>query len=159
MLVVIGIIGALAGMLLTAVTLARRAAKRTQAKDMTLQIATAWGCYLNDYREFPTTNGVCVNITEMDKNACLILVGSNFCSRGVLVYLECSTNDLKNGMLDPWGVTYKLSLDNGQGLDSKSYDGRVRVPGNQIVCKDVAVWSLGPDKAEGTSDDVTSWGK
>lgn len=59
------------------------------------------------------------------------------------------------GLYDPWGGPYYVILD-------LSYDENVTVPSaneGKITLRErrVAVWSAGPDKEQGTDDDVTTW--
>ena len=152
MLVVIAIIAILAALLLPAVNTVRIHAKKTKARDTVVQIANAWVAYYGEYRQFPTKAGVVRNITEMDADACKILIGSNvdYCTRGEITFLECSTNELLNGMADPWGQTYKVMLD-------VLYQGKV-VVNSMTLQKDAVSWSMGPDQQNLTADDVTSWG-
>lgn len=72
--------------------------------------------------------------------------------------------------VDPWGKTYNILLDNGQGSigglgnawnDPVAEDGQIPNPnpGGRVIPSPIAIYSYGPDKANnsGTGDDVISW--
>jgi len=171
LLMVIAMILALAGMLLPVVKMARNHAMKISARKTAVQVSAAWNNLATEYRQFPTTNGNIVaytevsGVSEMTSNACNVLAGKMYNTRGTTAFLECSTNELKNGLFDPWGTRFQLSLDigavGGRG-DSAAYDGQVSVPHEALpLKKSVAVWSKGVDKLDDTSakraDDGKSW--
>ena len=166
MLVVIAIMGTLAGLLLTAVNSAREAARKAKARDSAHQLANAWEALLLDRRDFPDTS-----ITEMDPDTVKILGTTTTAYNRSRIYMEFATNELANGFLDPWGERmsnngesgwenrrYRAAVDNGQGNDAgQAYDGQVTLPSGEIVNRSAVAWSCGKDGVDNTADDVQSW--
>ena len=159
LLVVIAIIGLLAGVLLTAVMKARVAAKRTEARDATHQLVTAWKSYLVDYRRFPAEDFGTVNELMMKiLNARDEGTNANYNVR-VLKYFEFSGEEWVNlEYRDPWGTVYRVALDNGECIHDNGlgYDETVKPHGVEVR-RSVAAWSFGQDKVGNTIDDITSW--
>lgn len=148
MLVVLAIIGVLAGLLLSAVQSSRTQARKTRARHDVDQLAAAWLQYQNEYRMFPKN----VVISSMDQNAVTILRGTPAHpdnGRGVLFMDFGATT---THFADPWGADYGVSLDN-------DYDNRVQIPGGSNIYVSVAVWSKGLDGVANTKDDILSWQK
>jgi prepilin-type N-terminal cleavage/methylation domain-containing protein len=156
LLVVVAIIGLIAGMLLTVLAKTRTAARRTEAREDVQGIVTAWTTYLTDYRKFPDAT-----IEQMTTNVMGILTGtsSNFNTRR-LRYMEFSAAELQNGFRDPWGNRYRVAVDNGRGMydtPGPGYDSEVSLgPPHGALRKYVAAWSYGPDGVQ-SDDDVVSW--
>lgn len=154
MLTAVAIVALLAGLLLTALGAARRAAKKGRAKSDIDQIKTAWSSFQEEYRRFPES----VQISNMNATAIAIL-------RGAATQPALTENPKKITFMDfrgvttyycdPWGShnttagVYRVALD-------MDYDNKVTVNGEELFVS-VAVWSLGPDKAEFTQDDLVSW--
>ncbi len=145
LIIVIAIIGLLAGMLLPALHRARMRARRTKCKTEVKQIEMAWKSYLNDYRELPSSSPI-----TMGPTAIQILKGQNTYKYKYLEFKPGVTE-----MQDPWYNVYKMALDD-------DLDDAVETP-HGTVYRNVAVWSTGPDGADDSSgardDDVTSWSK
>lgn len=150
MLVVIAIIGILAGLLMPALAAARHMARKNQAHNEAHQIETAWKAYLNDYRSFAS-----VSFSEMNVSAVEVLAFDNPAS---YCYLEASPDDLRDGFLEPWDTPYQIALDT---------DGDNTVTAGSFpdtLYRTVAVWSLGrnleddgADAGSGDDDDIRSW--
>ena len=146
MLVVIAIIGILAGLLLTAVGAVRTQARKVQTRNEAEQLRVAWLEYNREYKHFPATPP---DITEMNTREVAILRGgSNFLDnpKGFTFF------DLKataTNYVDCWGKMYRVFLDTAG-------DNKVNVNGKDIPVS-VAVVSAGPDKTFYTADDVVSW--
>jgi len=161
LLVVMAIIGMVAGILLTAVARARLAARRTEAREAVHQLVTAWKAYLNDYRVMPP-----LTFDEVDRQMMEILNGrEDVYNKKGLIYVEFSSEEWGRNppeFHDPWGRPYHVAIDNGAGGndDAVGYDSVVhpRLAGSQVedVRGYVAAWSDGPD-ASIASDDIKSW--
>lgn len=146
MLVVIAIIGLLAGLLLTAVQGAKNHARKVRARSEMAQIVAAWTDYLHEYRRFPATA-----FTTMDTNAVNILRGggSSVDNSRRIVFSDFSTSTVD--FRDPWGSVYNVVMD-------KLGNNKVTVAGKDINVS-IVVISNGPDKLPGTPDDLGSWAK
>lgn len=179
-LVVMGIIGLLAGLMLGGLGEAKAKARKTQAKTEIGQIVTAWKSYYADYKRFPDvvpygSGEKSFTITEMGTDAIRILQGNygdaispsgnrrdwtdkNPRNTAFLEFHEDYTDQKGfEGFKDPWGNVYQVRL------DKAPYDGEVNVPtkngSTENIKFSVAVWSYGPDEVEGTPDDIRSWDK
>jgi prepilin-type N-terminal cleavage/methylation domain-containing protein len=152
LLVVIAVIGLLAGMIIPVLSKVRYYAKKTQAKDVMYQVETGFKQYLVDYRKFPD-----LDVTSCDTNALNVLSGATSNS---LKYMDVTTNELAQGLMDPWNRIYMLSIDNGRGGDTTAYDRKVTAGDYGVIEKEVAVWSKGEDGLDTTGnqkDDIRSW--
>ena len=145
LLVAIGILLVLAAMMVGGLNAAKRKARRTRARAEIHQLATAWINNLSDYSRFPSDT-----ITEMNRDACLILRGRHrgHNSKGV-PYMDFHHET--RGFRDPWGTFYQVELD-------RNMDGKVTVAGEEIR-RTVAVWSTGSvtNGANMDADDICSW--
>ncbi len=168
-LVVIGIMALLASLMMGGLSAAKSKARKTQARTEVAQIATAWKVYYVDYKHFPIDGtGNAYSIDDvMGEKAIRILQGnysgapwSDMNPRNT-AYLDFHAETTEQsgyaGYLDPWGNVYQVRLD-------EDYDGYVSVPkkdgtGNEDIRFSVAAWSMGPDEADGTADDIRSWDK
>jgi len=170
LLVVMAIIGLLAGLSLTAVSQVRHAARRAEARDHVSQIVTAWKAYLTDYREFPsqaleTVNFQVMAILYATTNGTIVVGGEpkpldTNANPRLNRYMEFSTAEwTRSEMLDPWDNPYRVAIDNGLGTNEngKSYDSIVRPAGYDDVRQYVVAWSVGRDGVNATADDVKSW--
>jgi len=152
LLVVVAIIGLIAGLLLPVLGKVRVQAKKATAREEVSQIVSAWKGYLNDNRGFPS-----IEVSVMDTNIVNLLGG--LLTNTAQVYMEFTAEERSVGFLDPWDNMYRVVIDNGVGTnDDVGYDGVVWPdgPGTNAVRKVVAAWSLGPDPDK-TSDDIRSW--
>jgi len=143
LIVVIAIIGLLAGVLLPALSSSRTTAKKTQARAEMDQIEVAWEAYLLEYRKFPDTV-----ITEMGDDAIRILRGDVAENPLRIIFMDFQQNKA-GAFRDPWGQVYHVELD----VDGDDF---VTVNGETLPMT-VAVWSDGPDGQPKTSDDIHKW--
>ena len=154
LLVVIAIIALLAGLLLPALSAARRRAKVTHASSECKQVSMGWKSFYNDYREFPS------GIQEMTTTAIDLLRGtSGTLNARQTVYMEFDSTKTASfsRFEDPWEETYKVELDD-------DYDNEItpRDYTTEQIYQTAVAWSYGPDKtvnAVGSNgdDDVRSW--
>lgn len=156
LLVVVAIIGLLAGLLLPVVNKVRVQAKKAKARDHVHQIVSAWKGYLNDHRQFPE-----IEVSEMNTNIVYLLGGMGTGTASQVVYMEFSSVEAVEGFLDPWDRAYRVLIDNGVGTNETTgggYDGVVWPDGPEgdPVRKVVIAWSLGVDTNK-ASDDIRSW--
>ena len=149
LLAVLGIIALLAALLLSAIHVVQRQARKVKTTQEVAQIRGAWMTYLDHQRSFPA------GIDRMNMAAINILSGKNPAANPrAFVYFEfpegISTFD------DVWGETYEfaLDLDYNNIIEGGEWNG---YPASNAVNAKVAVWSYGPDRQRGTGDDVTSW--
>lgn len=155
LLVVIAIIMILAGLLMPAFSAARETARKTKAKADVRQLDLAFKAMIMDYRGLPS--GITPGNFQIGNTIVGLLQGGN--SKGI-VYMEfnqSSTNSL--GFGDPW-----CSRQNPGSTPSSLYWVAVEVTGAGVtppsagnLPRQVAAWSAGPDKINGTKDDVGSW--
>ena len=143
LIVVIAIIGLLAGMLMTAFSKARTGAKKTRARADLDQIKAAWENYVQEYRTFPA------GISEMGEEAIAILSGANQDENPEKIIFMDFRQDEAGSFRDPWGQVYHVALD-VDGDDLVSVNG-------QDVRVIVAAWSDGPDGQPQSGDELTSW--
>lgn len=184
MLVVIGVIGLLAGALLGAFSHLKTAARQSQAQALVSEVATALNAYLQQYREWPDA---LKNRTEMDDTACWILQSAKLLdvtpkkektnSDGT-VTVSVNENSLDRfGLLDPWGraalrknptiSSAGVNIEGGKKLSDHrlqyrldlNYDGYVDSsedsPKGLKIRASAIVWSRGPDG----EDDFNSSGR
>lgn len=158
LLVVISIIAILASLAFPAVNGALDSAKKAQAKNAAVQIATAVTAYETEYGRLPVTNATTVNKALMDV---LTGIDTNSTSnpRGI-VFMEVTewrkgkggTNS--SGYCDPWGNTnaYQIAMD-------VNYTNEITAGTNNTkLRKRVAVWNLPSGSAsEKNRRYVTSW--
>lgn len=151
LIVVLAIIGLLAGMLLTALSSARTSAKKARARADTKQIELAWKMYMQEYHRFPEE----VTVTEMGPEAVSILRGDDSADAMKdnpkrIVFLDFQRGKSGVSFKDPWGAVYRVKLATKEEVDHVTVYG-------QNVPRAAAVWSAGPDGALGTADDLKSW--
>jgi len=158
MMVVIAIIGLLAGLIMAGLKVAQRQSTNTKARHGVAQLKTAWETFLVDYKRFP-------DIGANSKEGAYVITGQDVLQilrgredykvNGVvqnprkLSYMDFHQNATQ--YLDPWGKPFRMALDT-------DYDGKVTAMG-QALRGNVVVWSAGEDGEDGTDDDVTSWRK
>ena len=138
LLVVISIIAVLAGLLLPVLGAARRRAKRLHAESDVDQLVDAWLAYRLDYRRFPDPK-----ITMMNSNAIAILRGAGPQNPNGYNYMDFRSTT--KYFCDPWSK------------DGSTEEGVYRVELGTMDNVAVAVWSVGPDRANDTDDDIRSW--
>jgi prepilin-type N-terminal cleavage/methylation domain-containing protein len=158
LLVVIAIIMILAGILMPAFSAARETARKTKAKADARQLDIAFKAMIMDYRGL---GGFAGNASGGKADVVMVSFLSGGNAKGI-VYMEfnqSSTNSL--GFGDPWcsrqnpGSTpnslYWVALEvTGTGVTPP-------MPGVGTLPRQVAAWSAGPDRVNGSTDDVGSW--
>ncbi|GAB4183867.1 MAG: hypothetical protein Fur0032_24840 [Terrimicrobiaceae bacterium] len=157
LLVVIAIIGILAGLLFPAVNGAIDGARKAQAKNDAVQIATAVTAFETEYGRLPLPDK-----TAVDSELVAVLVGlpNNINNPRQIVFLEASPAKNKksgtnsSGFVDPWtqDTPYAIAMDS-------DYNNTVMVStngqptGSTELRKKVAVWNVSTN----TRRQVRSW--
>jgi len=177
MLVVLGIIGLLAGALIGSFSHLKTTARQAQAQALTSEVATALTTYLQRYRQWPDA---LIKRTEMDDVACWVLQSKKLLdvtskkeeSDGTVVMNADSLD--RFGLLDPWGRAALKKNPTITGADTKieggrmlsdhrlqyrldlNYDGYVDSdegsPMGQKIRASAIVWSRGPDGLDDFTD-------
>ncbi len=150
-LVVVSIIGLLAGLAIPAVGGALASAKKAKVTAMGQQIRTALVQFNTEYGFFPT-NGMANGVGSTTPDLALILTGgSNAAATNAnprrIVFLEVpqdftlnAAGNLSNrGIVTPKGF-YKTGQSNFSVAVDHDYNGQVSVPGNTALNASVAVW-------------------
>lgn len=159
LLVVISIIGILASLALPAVNGALDSARRTQAKNDVVQIATAVTAYETEYGKLPPVSA------NVDDGLVDILTGQDDDENPrKIVFLEVPSikaGAKKSGQidgtgdfLDPWGDPYKIAVDDDYNhvIPSAGPGGKFSATN---LRKKVAVWSDPTDNKDRRT--VVSW--
>jgi prepilin-type N-terminal cleavage/methylation domain-containing protein len=151
LLIVIAIIGILMGLLFPAANGAMDAARKAQAKNDAVQIATAVTAYETEYGRLPGLSG---SADESSKDVDLafvqILTGQNTSDnpRGI-VFLEVQEAKSKKsgtnstGFVDPWSNKYKIALDGNYDNSLSISVPKLSGTGSETVSlrKKIAVWN------------------
>ena len=157
LLVVVAIIGVLMSLLFPAVQGALDAAKKAQAKNDVVQIATAIVAFDTEYGRLPNSNStpqlVGTNILGALTGSDTNLNPRKIIFLEVLNYRKGKGGIAPNGnFVDPWAQPYYVALDG-------DYDNRVGVStngqasSNTTIMKKVGVWNENPN----TRRQVRSW--
>jgi prepilin-type N-terminal cleavage/methylation domain-containing protein len=143
MLLVIAIIGLLAGLLFPGIRVVMRAAEKSNAARTVAGLRHAFEVYQQQQSAWPSLSG------QTDSNTVAWLVGGN--SQKVR-YMELAPKRLASTgeLLDPCGSLYQFRF-------ATDYPPQVTSPGGAVVKAGCIVWSLGPDKTPATKDDIISW--
>jgi prepilin-type N-terminal cleavage/methylation domain-containing protein len=156
LLVVVAVIGVLMSLLFPAVQGALDSAKKAQAKNDAMQIATALVAYDTEYGRLPNTNST-PQVVEGDLLNALTASNTNLNPRKI-IFLEVlnykkGKGGISNGIfVDPWANSYYVALDG-------DYDNRVGVSTNGLtasnatIMKKVGVWNTNAN----TRQQVRSW--
>lgn len=182
MLVVIGIIGILASVLLTSFNHVRNTARKNHAQALVSEVATAFTIYLQRERAWPAEWTRQMGQQDMDHEVCRIFQEMRLLdispyevnSSGTILETRNKYGVDRFGLLDPWGqlalkkrpgsTTEDDKLPNGTSFrdhrlqfcldrDLDGYvDGAEGAPKGIKVRASVLVWSRGPDG----KDDFTS---
>jgi prepilin-type N-terminal cleavage/methylation domain-containing protein len=156
LLVVVAVIGVLMSLLFPAVQGALDSAKKAQAKNDAMQIATALVAYDTEYGRLPNTNST-PQVVEGDLLNALTASNTNLNPRKI-IFLEVlnykkGKGGISNGIfVDPWANSYYVALDG-------DYDNRVGVSTNGLtasnatIMKKVGVWNTNLN----TRQQVRSW--
>lgn len=170
LLIVIAIIGILMSLLFPAVNSAIDAARKAQAKNDVVQIATAITAYETEYGRLPGTgaNDVTQNIDTTLVETLAGISTNNNPRRIVFLEVQARKPDIvgkggksgtnSSGFVDPWGGQYVIRLD----LDyDNSMTGVGAAPGPTApsLRRKVAVWNIaqGKDDNEKKRRSVGSW--
>ncbi len=152
-LVVISIIGLLAGLALPAIGGALATARKAKATAMAQQIRTAITQFNSEYGYFPT-NGFTSGTGTTGPDLTLILTGGSTAAATNanprrIVFLEVPTdftsnNNVSNGIFTPRNL-YSSGTNRGRQVRfnvavDHDYNGQVSVPGNTALNASVAVW-------------------
>ncbi len=130
LLVVISVIGVLAGLLFPTIGAAIRAAKRTKAKTECKNLVTAFHAYYTEFGYWPTNSADNFDITT-----------NTFCNAKGIHFFDFSQTDyidLQARYLDPWRQPYRFRVD-------INYDNSISSPTGGSVAAMVLTWSFGPD--------------
>lgn len=154
MLVVIAIIGILAGMILTAVSKSITKGRATRASAEARQIASAWESYYREYAVWPAGFGGTEGSTPAMASGCTNMLGGadspSDSNPRRITFFEQRGRELR----DPWREEYRYMLD-------QNFDGKITTPWGEIIGRSVIVWSKGENKDDSTpgarEDDRTSW--
>lgn len=164
MLIVIAIIGILAGLLLTAIAAAMKKARETRASSEVRQIALAWESYLREYSTWPSGTdaagqpfgGTEGSLFVLVENATNLLGGADVpagANPKKIVFFQRKDSALR----DPWKQSYRYMLD----LDYSGSIPRPPAQGGDVISRSVIVWSTGVDKSDTSAaarnDDRCSW--
>ena len=156
LLVVIAIIGVLMSLLFPAVQGALDAAKKAQAKNDVMQIATAMVAFDTEYGRLPNSNSAPQTVSSNVLGA-LTGTDTNLNPRKI-IFLEVlnyrkGKGGISNGIfVDPWADPYYVALDG-------DYDNQVGVStngqasSNSTIMKKVGVWNENPNNRR----QVRSW--
>lgn len=157
LLMVIAIIGILAGLLLPAFAMAREKARQARAGTDVRHLEIAWKSVFSDYRGWPA--GVSVGSVQYVDTATINNfqgTATNWNTRGV-VYMEFAASSTNSQyFIDPWARQSDPANSNLHAYRYYLGVGTVSPYGSPLP-RDVATWSKGKDGADNTSDDVRSW--
>ncbi len=168
LLVVIVIIGILAGLVFPVSKGVLERAKKTQAMNDCLQLKNAIAAYQTEYRRYPVAAGGksgSESILDTDESLMSILMGADekLNPRKIPFYTGKNATKSKVGgvvstgsgsgyLVDPWGEFFGVVMDT-------DYNSRVADPsgGGTDIPQSIIIWSKGPDKDDYTDDDVKTW--
>ncbi len=170
LLVVITIIGILAGFSFGAFSAVKKLAQKTQAKNDANQIALAVSSYFNEYGRYPIAGGGGADANLLSDKAFLEIltaVDVEMNPRQISFLdpkqakAELAGVTLQGDLVDPWGLPYKIIIDGNYDKEVENPD-TVSENAPPTLRKGVIVWSEGPDKGmpSGTdpwADNVTTW--
>jgi prepilin-type N-terminal cleavage/methylation domain-containing protein len=115
-LMVIGIIGVMAGLLLVTVSVARKRARLAEAKAEVRELTKAWKSYWMVYLAWP--GGGYKSLMAMSASAMAPLLGEN--PQG-LKFIEIDAADVANGFKDPWGHDYWVDFSPPQSISEDEF--------------------------------------
>lgn len=172
LLVVIAIIGILAGLLFPAVNGALDSARKAQAKNDVVQIATAVTAYETEYGKLPVSGNsdviqdvnkalmdtlMAISTNDNPRKIAFIEVGERKPTNAPAGKAGKSGLDASGYFVDPWGGKYRIVMD----LDYNNTVNAGESPGPTAsgLRKRVAVWNkaAGKDDTQKTRRSVTSW--
>lgn len=161
LIVVMAIVGILAGLVTVAAQTARKQALVAKAKATISAIETALGMFQADIGFYPSQDAGSSPTTNINLIAALSTYGANVWTgtQSVAItsanwngpYMQFRTNELTTAgsLVDPWDVSYMYNnpgANHGTGADHSSY---------------VDIWSCGPNGTNetGNGDDSSNWKK
>jgi len=149
MLLVIVIIAILVALLFPAIKQALIKAETAKAKTTVLSIATAFKAFNSQYGYWP--KGASCSPQPMTTT----ILNDTDNPLGI-TFLDYSQKDINSSLqiLDPWKQPYQFSCDMNYNNNS-AITNCAGTGGSGTIKGGVAVWSIGPDGACGTS--ITSW--
>ena len=164
LLIVVAIIALLAAMLMPAIRAVSAYAKRTKVRALANDVVVAIKQYEVTYGVLPCSSGDVVSSNKEVINSDqayddLIAILSQVTpdnsalpagNKKRTVFLEVGIKYKDDGFVDPWGQRFKI------GIDS-NYDNKVKGLVSSDLNGKAFVYSKGPDKQDGTGDDIFSW--
>lgn len=163
-LVVVSIVGILAGLALPAIQGAMNSAKKGKAKAEMQSIITAVKAYQNEYGRMPDSSALTSSVEgdgdswfggSASQNLCWMLSGDNYGQQNPrqIVFLELPPTSTNGVFLDPWKRQYNIKLDTSGNNIVNYYQDR---NGTALV---ISFGKNGrqEDPASSASDDVYSF--
>ncbi|MDF1737764.1 MAG: type II secretion system protein [Verrucomicrobiales bacterium] len=183
LLVVISIIGILAGMLYPAALAVMAHVKKTRTENTAIHLRNAINAYYTEYRKFPCEAGKndeatihLVTDTELMDVLCAspsAVKQGGLNPRGIVFFTARNARPMGNGkyhnglridesggasLYDTWGEYFEVALDGDN-------NGRIATPewdrdnSSSEITESILVWSKGPDtEVDGEkADNITSW--
>jgi prepilin-type N-terminal cleavage/methylation domain-containing protein len=160
LLVVIAIIAILAGLLFPAFAAVQKSAKKTQAKNDLTQIVTAVNAFYTEYGKYPLVTDDTPLLSTADLFYTLRAVPSgantgNAINTRQIVFLSPpdvkDTANPRSGIgtdgqwYDPWGSTYKITINGTYDNDVANPYGATGGAGPLSIRQGVIAWSFGPN--------------
>ncbi len=179
LLTVVAIISILVGLIVPTIAYARTQTLKTRARSEIDSLRIALRSYYQEYGYWPIppgTNWVDLSTmlngnvhpqTGVAAGAGSWAATNNF--RGIR-FMEFKQDSVTSGgsFIDPWGTSYCVLMDHGGGAVGRSVwtdgtreDNQVTNPNGGQIQAQIAIYSYGPNKANGNgadnTDDVKSW--
>jgi prepilin-type N-terminal cleavage/methylation domain-containing protein len=181
LLVVITIIGILAGLMFPATSGALRKAQKTHAENTAYNLKTSISAYFTEYRKYPVDPSMedDTELLQSDHELMDILLGSDaeaesggLNPRRIAFYSGKQAKPMGNGkyrkgitlesdgggeLWDPYGEYYqvRLDLDYNNRVPKPSWDDQTDA---EYLPESILVWSMGKDNDENESkDNVKTW--
>lgn len=162
MLMVITIMFVLIALLVPAVKVAIKTARKVEAKANLMSVEVAWRSYFDDYSIWPDFNGgMGISVSEntvgvvMDKDIVSLLTGDDKrCNPKARSYIERPTRVDKDGnMVDIWDrkMMFMLDMNYDNTTVIQLHSEKITIP------KRVAVWFTGKSSDGQDIEDIKSW--
>jgi prepilin-type N-terminal cleavage/methylation domain-containing protein len=161
LLVVIAIITVLVGLLFPAFQAVQNSAKKTQAKNDLTQIVTAVNAFYTEYGKYPlvTTDTPLLSTGDLFYTLRAVALGANannIVNPRQIVFIsppdaKDQTNPrsgiktLDGQWYDPWGTTYKITINGTYDNDVPNPYGPTGGAGADPIRQGVIAWSFGPN--------------
>jgi prepilin-type N-terminal cleavage/methylation domain-containing protein len=114
MLTVILIIGLIAALIMPAVQKARRRSREVKALAEVTQLKNAWRSYVSTYMNDRRVTSL-PSVSEMSPDAVKILLGTDASANpDQIKFMDFPVNAATEGFLDPWGQTYRVTIEDLQ---------------------------------------------